>query len=97
VSAPRRKYPLSGVRTRTRNSTPKCSIRVTAIPNSVDFFVGLPWIGADNTTATVFPGTNEVKTVNGGWYDLTSNQSYRAEDGHLSVRDWVRSWTGGIP
>lgn len=46
-------------------------------PNSVDFFVGLPWIGADPSTATVFPGTNEVKTVNGGFYELTSNQSFR--------------------
>jgi iron complex outermembrane receptor protein len=45
-------------------------------PNSVDFFVGLPWIGADPATATVFPGTDEVKTVTAGNYDLTSNQSF---------------------
>ena len=45
-------------------------------PNSVDFFVGLPWICANPATATVFPGTDEVKTVTGGCYDLTSNQSF---------------------
>jgi TonB-dependent receptor len=45
-------------------------------PNFDDFFVGLPWIGADPATATVFPGTSEVKTVTSGGYDLTSNQSY---------------------
>lgn len=45
-------------------------------PNSNDFFVGLPWICADPSTATLFPGTNEVKTVTAGCYDLTSNQSF---------------------
>jgi iron complex outermembrane recepter protein len=45
-------------------------------PNSVDFFVGLPWLGANPATATVFPGTAEVKTVTAGNYDLTSNQSF---------------------
>jgi iron complex outermembrane recepter protein len=45
-------------------------------PNSNDFFVGLPWIGANAATATVFPGTDEVKTVTGGGYELTSDQSY---------------------
>ena len=45
-------------------------------PNSNDFFVGLPWICANPATATVFPGTDEVKTVTGGCYDLTSNQSF---------------------
>jgi TonB-dependent receptor len=45
-------------------------------PNYNDFFVGLPWLGADPTTATVFPGTDEVKTVTAGGYDLTSNQSF---------------------
>jgi iron complex outermembrane receptor protein len=45
-------------------------------PNFVDFFVGLPWLGANAATATVFPGTDEVKTVSAGGYDLTSNQSF---------------------
>jgi iron complex outermembrane recepter protein len=45
-------------------------------PNSVDFFVGLPWLGANPATATLFPGTDEVKTVTAGGYDLTSNQSF---------------------
>ena len=62
-------------------------------PNSDDFFVGLPWIGADNTTATVFPGTNEVKTVNAGWYDLTSDQSYRAKTDTYQFATGA-TWTG---
>ena len=45
-------------------------------PNNVDFFVGLPWLGANPATATLFPGTNEVKTVTAGNYDLTSDQSF---------------------
>ena len=45
-------------------------------PNNVDFFVGLPWICANAATATVFPGTDLVKTVTGGCYDLTSDQSF---------------------
>src|ERR1700685_4707472 len=45
-------------------------------PNNTDFFVGLPWICANPATATVFPGTDEVKTVTGGCYDLTSDQSF---------------------
>ena len=45
-------------------------------PNNVDFFVGLPWICADTGNATVFPGTDMVKTVTGGCYDLTSDQSF---------------------
>jgi len=45
-------------------------------PNNVDFFVGLPWICANASTATVFPGTDLVKTVTGGCYDLTSDQSF---------------------
>jgi iron complex outermembrane recepter protein len=48
-------------------------------PNYVDFFVGLPWLGANPATATVFPGTDEVKTVDSGGYDLTSNQSFVAK------------------
>ena len=44
--------------------------------NSNDFFVGLPWICANPATATVFPGTDEVKTVTAGCYDLTSDQSF---------------------
>ena len=45
-------------------------------PNNVDFFVGLPWICANASTATLFPGTNLVKTVTGGCYDITSDQSF---------------------
>jgi iron complex outermembrane recepter protein len=45
-------------------------------PNSNDFFVGLPWLGANPATATLFPGTNEVSTVTAGGYDLTSDQSF---------------------
>jgi len=45
-------------------------------PNNDDFFVGLPWLGANAATATVFPGTDEVRTVTAGGYDLTSDQAY---------------------
>jgi iron complex outermembrane receptor protein len=45
-------------------------------PNNVDFFVGLPWICANPGTMTLFPGTGLVKTVTGGCYDLTSDQSF---------------------
>jgi iron complex outermembrane receptor protein len=55
---------LEGFYTRYRN------------PNYNDFFVGLPWLGANPATATVFPGTDEVKTVTAGNYDLTSDQSF---------------------
>jgi iron complex outermembrane recepter protein len=55
---------LEGFYTRYRN------------PNNNDFFVGLPWLGANAATATVFPGTDEVKTVTAGNYDLTSDQSF---------------------
>ncbi len=62
-------------------------------PNSADFFVGLPWIGADASTATVFPGTNEVKTVKAGFYDLTSDQSYRAKTDTYQFATGA-TWTG---
>ena len=45
-------------------------------PNNDDFFVGLPWICANAATATVFPGTDEVKTVTGRRLRLTSDQSF---------------------
>lgn len=45
-------------------------------PDNVDFFVGLPWICADAGNVTLFPGTDLVKTVTGGCYDLTSDQSF---------------------
>lgn len=63
-------------------------------PNNVDFFVGLPWIGADPATATVFPGTDEVKTVTGGNYDLTSDQSFVPRTDTYQVASGV-TWTGG--
>src|SRR3984957_13459679 len=44
--------------------------------NNDDYFVGLPWLGANPATATVFPGTDEVRTVTAGGYDLTSDQSF---------------------
>jgi len=62
-------------------------------PNSVDFFVGLPWIGADPATATVFPGTDEVKTVKAGYYDLTSDQSFRAKTDTYQLASGA-TWTG---
>jgi iron complex outermembrane recepter protein len=62
-------------------------------PNSVDFFVGLPWICADAATATVFPGTQEVKTVTGGCYDLTSNQSFRPKTDTYQMATGG-TWTG---
>lgn len=62
-------------------------------PNSNDFFVGLPWICANPATATVFPGTNEVKTVTGGCYDLTSNQSFRPKTDTYQAATGV-TWTG---
>ncbi|HWA91445.1 MAG TPA: TonB-dependent receptor [Rhizomicrobium sp.] len=58
-------------------------------PNNVDFFVGLPWICADASTATVFPGTDLVKTVTGGCYDLTSDQSF------VPKTDTYQAATGG--
>jgi iron complex outermembrane recepter protein len=62
-------------------------------PNYNDFFVGLPWIGANPATATVFPGTDEVKTVTGGNYDLTSNQSFVPKTDTYQVATGV-TWTG---
>ena len=62
-------------------------------PNSVDFFVGLPWICANAATATVFPGTDEVKTVSGACYDLTSNQSFRPKTDTMQLATGG-SWTG---
>ena len=62
-------------------------------PNSVDFFVGLPWICANAATATVFPGTNEVKTVSGACYDLTSNQSFRPKTDTMQMATGG-TWTG---
>lgn len=62
-------------------------------PNNVDFFVGLPWLGADPATATVFPGTDEVKTVTAGNYDLTSDQSFVPKTDTYQVASGV-TWTG---
>lgn len=62
-------------------------------PNSSDFFVGLPWIGANPATATLFPGSNEVKTVEAGFYDLTSSQSFRAKTDTYQIATGG-TWTG---
>ncbi|NIJ49483.1 TonB-dependent receptor [Rhizomicrobium electricum] len=62
-------------------------------PNSVDFFVGLPWIGANPATATLFPGSNEVKTVEAGYYDLTSSQSFRSKTDTYQIA-MGGTWTG---
>ncbi|MGH9299492.1 MAG: TonB-dependent receptor, partial [Acidimicrobiales bacterium] len=62
-------------------------------PNYDDFFVGLPWICANPSTATVFPGTDETKTVTGGCYDLTSDQSFvpKSETYQIAIGG---TWTG---
>jgi iron complex outermembrane receptor protein len=62
-------------------------------PNNLDFFVGLPWICANPATATVFPGTDEVKTVTGGCYDLTSDQSFVPKSDTYQVATGG-TWTG---
>jgi iron complex outermembrane recepter protein len=62
-------------------------------PNNVDFFVGLPWICANPATATVFPGTSEVKTVTAGCYDLTSDQSFLPRTDTYQVATGG-TWTG---
>ncbi|MES1200068.1 MAG: TonB-dependent receptor [Pseudomonadota bacterium] len=62
-------------------------------PNSNDFFVGLPWICADASTATIFPGTNEVHQVTAGCYDLTSNQSFVPHTDTYQVATGG-TWTG---
>ena len=62
-------------------------------PNNTDFFVGLPWICANPSTATVFPGTSEVKTVSAGCYDLTSDQSFRPKTDTYQGATGV-TWTG---
>jgi len=62
-------------------------------PNYNDFFVGLPWLGANPATATVFPGTDEVKTVTAGNYDLTSNQSFVPKTDTYQLATGV-TWTG---
>jgi iron complex outermembrane recepter protein len=72
---------LEGIYTRYRN------------PNNNDFFVGLPWICANPATATVFPNTNEVKTVTGGCYDLTSDQAFVPKTDTYQVASGV-TWTG---
>jgi iron complex outermembrane recepter protein len=61
-------------------------------PNNTDFFVGLPWLGADASTATVFPGTDEVKTVTAGGYDLTSDQSFVPKTDTVQFASGV-TWT----
>jgi iron complex outermembrane recepter protein len=62
-------------------------------PNYNDFFVGLPWICGNPATATVFPGTAEVKTVTGGCYDLTSNQSFVPKTDTYQIATGM-TWTG---
>jgi iron complex outermembrane receptor protein len=63
-------------------------------PNSNDFFVGLPWLGANPATATLFPGTNEVSTVTAGGYDLTSDQSFIPKTDTYQLATGG-SWTNG--
>ena len=63
-------------------------------PNNDDFFVGLPWIGANPATATVFPGTDEVKTLTGGGYELTSDQSFVPKTDTYQVASGVK-WNNG--
>ena len=62
-------------------------------PNNVDFFVGLPWLGADAATATLFPGTNEVRTVTAGGYDLTSDQAFVPKTDTYQAASGL-TWTG---
>jgi iron complex outermembrane recepter protein len=62
-------------------------------PNNDDFFVGLPWLGANPATATVFPGTDEVKTVTAGSYDLTSDQSFVPKTDTYQIASGFK-WTG---
>ena len=62
-------------------------------PNNTDFFVGLPWICANPATATVFPGTDEVKTVTGGCYDLTSDQAFIPKTDTYQIATGGK-WTG---
>jgi iron complex outermembrane recepter protein len=62
-------------------------------PNNDDFFVGLPWLGANPATATVFPGTDEVKTVTAGGYDLTSDQSFVPKTDTFQLASGL-TWTG---
>jgi len=75
---------LEGIYTRFRN------------PNNNDFFVGLPLEFAPiPPRPPVFPNTNEVKTVTGGCYDLTSDQSFVPKNRHLSSPPPGRvTWTG---
>ncbi|HEX3673952.1 MAG TPA: TonB-dependent receptor, partial [Rhizomicrobium sp.] len=72
---------LEGFYTRYRNN------------NNDDFFVGLPWICANTGGATVFPGTDEVKTVTGGCYDLTSDQSFVPKTDTYQLATGA-TWTG---
>ena len=45
----------------------------------LDFFVGLPWLGNGDVSATVFPGTNQTKTItNHDVFTITSTQANRA-------------------
>jgi len=61
--------------------------------NNDDFFVGLPWLGANAATATVFPGTDQVRTVTAGGYDLTSDQSFIPRTDTYQVA-MGGTWTG---
>jgi TonB-dependent receptor len=63
-------------------------------PNNVDFFVGLPWICANPDTMTLYPGTGLVKTVTGGCYDLTSDQSFVPKTDTYQVATGA-NWTDG--
>jgi TonB-dependent receptor len=54
---------------------------------SLDFFVGLPWLGDGNLQATVFPGTNQLKTLtNHNVFTITSTQ---ANDQHSVTKQFA--------
>ena len=50
----------------------------------LDFLVGLPWLGDGNLSATVFPGTNQLKTLTN--HNVFTIMSTQANDQH-SITD----------
>jgi iron complex outermembrane receptor protein len=52
----------------------------------LDFLVGLPWLGDGNVSATVFPGTNQLKTLTN--HNVFTIMSTQANDQHSNTNQF---------
>ena len=52
----------------------------------LDFLVGLPWLGDGNLSATVFPGTNQLKTLTN--HNVFTIMSTQANDQHSNTNQF---------